>query len=139
MSFSRQRRFPRRRASVGAARDFTIATFAQWGIVDRQDDIRVCVSELATNAVLHGVPPGREFRVHLTAGDGVVRLEVRDSGDGCPEVGSPLPGDCRGRGLWLVEQLADDWGSVRHRTGKSVWAVFKIAPSPATAEVADAE
>jgi anti-sigma regulatory factor (Ser/Thr protein kinase) len=33
----------------------------EWGITDRHDDIRPCVSELATNAVLHGVPPGRQY------------------------------------------------------------------------------
>ncbi|MYZ07174.1 hypothetical protein GT028_07275 [Streptomyces sp. SID2999] len=66
MPLLRQRRFPRARRSVGAAREFAVETLLEWGCHDRQDDIRLCVSELATNAVLHGVPPGREFLLALT-------------------------------------------------------------------------
>jgi anti-sigma regulatory factor (Ser/Thr protein kinase) len=47
---SRQQRFPRSRISVGAARGLVVGTATEWGIADRQDDIRLCVSELATNA-----------------------------------------------------------------------------------------
>ncbi|WP_432122767.1 ATP-binding protein [Streptomyces sp. S1] len=56
MASSRQRRFPRARSSVPAARTFALEALAEWGITDRRDEIRLCVSELATNALLHGVP-----------------------------------------------------------------------------------
>lgn len=58
---------------------------AQWGIVRRADDVLLCVSELATNALLHGVPPQRGFRVVLLLGD-QLRVEVFDSGGGVPRV-----------------------------------------------------
>ncbi|MGW5848610.1 ATP-binding protein [Streptomyces sp. NPDC055254] len=57
MSLSRQQRFPQARTSVRAARQFVGDTLAEWGVTERRDDIRLCASELATNAVLHGVPP----------------------------------------------------------------------------------
>lgn len=57
MPLSRQRRFPRSRASVRAARVFVHQVLSDWDRVDRLDDIELCVSELATNALLHGVPP----------------------------------------------------------------------------------
>ncbi|MET9862805.1 ATP-binding protein [Streptomyces smyrnaeus] len=128
MFLSRQRRFPRRRTSVGAAREFTTSTLASWGLNDLQDDIRLCVSELATNALLHGVPPGREFCVRLDMDDSSVRLEVRDSGEGCPEARSPDAEEETGRGLCLVSALADDCGVTDHVVGKSVWLHFKLKP-----------
>lgn len=125
MPLLRQRRFPRARRSVGAARQFAMETLAEWGCHDRQEDIRLCVSELATNAVLHGVPPGREFLLALT-GDGTsIRIEVRDSGGGVPVVKASELDECGGRGLVLVQALADDFGVTPNNPGKTVWTVFK--------------
>ncbi|MFD4540697.1 ATP-binding protein [Streptomyces bauhiniae] len=125
MPLLRQRRFPRARRSVGAAREFAVETLLEWGCHDRQEDIRLCVSELATNAVLHGVPPGREFLLTLT-GDGTsIRVEVRDSGGGVPVVEAGGLDECGGRGLLLVRALADDFGVTSHNPGKTVWTVFK--------------
>ncbi|GAA2217576.1 hypothetical protein GCM10010360_36270 [Streptomyces nogalater] len=86
MSLLRQRRFPRSPRSVRAARAFVLETLTQWGYLDRHDDVLICVSELATNAVLHGVPPGREFCVGAVGSDSLIRIEVRDSGGGDPEI-----------------------------------------------------
>lgn len=124
MPLSRQRRFPRARGSVSAARAFAVETLAEWGRVDRCDDMRLCVSELATNAVLHGVPPGREFSLRLVADGSLIRIEVRDSGDGIPQVGRGGVNDCGGRGLRLVLALADDFGVTPCPPGKTVWTVF---------------
>ncbi|MBX9395369.1 ATP-binding protein [Streptomyces sp. TRM72054] len=132
MPLLRQRRFPRSRTSVHAAREFALETLTDWGCTDRLDDIRLCVSELATNALLHGVPPGREYCVSLSLDGAVICLAVRDSGDR-----SILPrelasrtvegDDCSGRGLLLVQALADDIGATEHVVGKTVWAIFKVA------------
>ncbi|MEJ8658040.1 ATP-binding protein [Streptomyces sp. MS1.AVA.4] len=89
MSLSQQRRFPRSARSVGAARSFALDVLAQWGITDRHDDVQLCVSELATNALQHGVPAGREFCVGIEVDGALLRVHVRDSGDGRPEVQSP--------------------------------------------------
>ncbi|MGE7388342.1 ATP-binding protein [Streptomyces sp. NPDC004126] len=125
VTLCRQQRFPRTRSSVRAARQFAGDTLGQWGIVDRGDDIRFCTSELAANAVLHGVPHGREFCVRLLWEEGVVRVEVRDSGPGVPAVGRPGVDALAGRGLWLVSELADDFGVIDHLVGKTVWVRFK--------------
>ncbi|MFF9395713.1 ATP-binding protein [Streptomyces griseoluteus] len=127
MPLLRQRRFPRARRSVGAAREFAVETLLEWGCHDRHEDIRLCVSELATNAVLHGVPPGRDFLLALTVADASVRIEVRDSGGGVPVVRAGGLEECDGGGLLLVQALADDFDMTPHNPGKSVWAVFKTA------------
>ena len=118
---------PAPRASVSAAREFVLTTLVEWNLDDRQDDIRLCVSELASNALLHGVPPGREFCVRLLLDGHLLRLEVRDSGNGRPTVRQPDHERCTGRGLFLVRELADDFGVIEHVPGKTVWASFKVA------------
>ncbi|MFC9932244.1 ATP-binding protein [Streptomyces sp. NPDC127190] len=133
MPLSRQRRFPRARRSAKAARGFALDTLTEWGYLDRQDDVRLCVSELATNAVLHGAPAGREFCLTVVGDGPLIRIEVRDSGDGWPVVGQGRAEDCGGRGLRLVTALADDFGVTGHIPGKTVWAVFKTVHT-ATAE-----
>ncbi len=124
---SRQRRFPRARDSVPAARAFALEALLEWDadIADRYDDVRLCVSELATNAVLHGVPPGREFCLTLVVDGPLLRIEVRDSGGGAPRVLREGGEECGGRGLRLVAALADDFGVTVHTPGKTVWMVFK--------------
>ncbi|MFI2432235.1 ATP-binding protein [Streptomyces sp. NPDC018693] len=129
MPLSRQRRFPRTRRSVGAARAFALETLTDWGYRDRHDDVRLCVSELATNALLHGVPPGREFCLTLDADGPLIRVAVRDSGGGRPQTVRGSTEQCGGRGLNLVEALADDFGVTAERPGKTVWTVFKIGYS----------
>ncbi len=117
------RGFIRSARSVGKARDFVASLV---GPADRAEDIRVCVSELATNALLHGTPRGREFRVHVTVEDDAVRVEVHDAGQAPPRLCTPADTDDHGRGLQLVDALADAWGtSDRTGVGKVVWAVFK--------------
>jgi anti-sigma regulatory factor (Ser/Thr protein kinase) len=101
----------------------------EWGITDRHDDIRLCVSEAVTNALVHGVPPGRMVAVRIEAGKDQVRAEVRDSGDGAPVLRVPGLEEEHGRGLHLVGELADDWGVTPHSVGKTVWIAFKIAPA----------
>jgi anti-sigma regulatory factor (Ser/Thr protein kinase) len=112
---------------VRAARQFVGDTLAEWGVSERRDDIRLCVSELASNAVLYGVPLGREFSVRIAREIGILWTEVRDSGPGHPAVQHPEPDAERGRGLWLVAALADEFEIRDARVGKSAWAGFKVA------------
>lgn len=130
MPLSRQRRFPRAPGSVRAARTFALDTLDEWGCADRSDDVRLCVSELATNALLHGVPPGREFCVTMVADGPLLRVEVRDSGGGTPKVAQGETEGCGGRGLLLVTALADDFGVTPCPPGKTVWTVFKTTRTP---------
>ncbi|MEU6216576.1 ATP-binding protein [Streptomyces sp. NPDC047022] len=126
----RERFFLRERRSVPAARLFARETLTGWGLAEaeRGDDVLLCVSELATNALLHGVPPGRQFRVFLRYDGRVLRVEVHDSGPGTPRVADQADENERGRGLLLVSALADKWGVGERELGKVVWCEFAFAP-----------
>lgn len=118
----RERLFRRERQSVPAARAFTREALVDWGVRERAYDVVLCVSELATNALVHGVPPGRGFLLRLSYDDGVC-VEVHDSGDGVPNAREPGEG-AGGRGLLLVSELADKWGVGERDPGKIVWCEF---------------
>lgn len=121
----RERFYRRERRSVPAARRFAREAVTDWALGDRLDDVLLCVSELATNALVHGVPPGRGYRLSLSLlADGVLRVEVHDSGDGRPGVREPY-GES-GRGLMLVAALADKWGVGERDPGKVVWCEFVV-------------
>ncbi|WP_078506953.1 ATP-binding protein [Streptomyces viridochromogenes] len=125
----RERFYRRERQSVPAARTFARDALRDWGECGRADDVLLCVSELATNALVHGVPPGRGFLLRLVpyGEGGGVRIEVHDSGDGGvpmlprQDEGEPREG---GRGLLLVSELADKWGVGLRHPGKIVWCEF---------------
>lgn len=108
-------------------RQFVREALLDWMCEVDVDDVLLCVSELATNALVHGVPPGRGFRVQLTWG-GVLRIEVHDSGGGVVPEGAPArslsPDAEGGRGLALVGALADAWGVGERDPGKIVWCEF---------------
>lgn len=126
-----QKYFDARPQSVGLAREFTTATLSSWGLDGLSDAVRLCVSELATNALVHGTEPGRGFLIVLSNDDHAVRLEVHDSrslrrDSHRPHVHHPDPADASGRGLLIVEMLADAWGVESRRPfGKIVWSRFK--------------
>ncbi|TFI22244.1 ATP-binding protein [Streptomyces sp. 4R-3d] len=118
-------------ASVGAARDFALAALSSWGLSARTEDIRLCVSELASNALTHGTDPGHGFLIRIEADDDFVRLEVHDSRGRRPAIRHPADTETSGRGLLLVEALSDDWGVEDRRPfGKIVWSRFKAEGTP---------
>jgi anti-sigma regulatory factor (Ser/Thr protein kinase) len=92
---------------------------------------RHIVAELAANSVAHGRVPGRDFRLTLYVVGDTLRIEVTDTrGDHLPQARHPLPDGESGRGLLLVDTLADRWGV---RSGpaprKTVWAELALAPT----------
>ncbi|MGA5041295.1 ATP-binding protein [Streptomyces capoamus] len=127
---TRQAFYRRDRRSVRLAREFAREALTDWAEAERIDDVLLCVSELATNALVHGVPAGRGFLLRLTLhGDGVVRVEVHDSGPGEVRVPEPSPDAGHGRGLLLVAAAADKWGVGERKPGKIVWCEFGRVPS----------
>ncbi|OEJ45334.1 ATPase [Streptomyces agglomeratus] len=120
----RERFYRRDRRSVPATREFARWALRDWNIGERVDDVLLCVSELATNALVHGVPPGRGYRLRLWLCGDVLRVEVHDSGSGLPRVREP-DGES-GRGLLLVAALADKWGGGEREPGKIVWCEFAV-------------
>ncbi|MFW6721132.1 ATP-binding protein [Streptomyces sp. MAR4 CNY-716] len=89
-------------------------------------DATQVVAELAGNALRHGRVPGRGFLVRVTRGDGRLQVEVDDAAPAAPTLRRG-PDDAEdGRGLRIVDALADAWG-VTPRVGgigKTVWAVI---------------
>ncbi|MFJ2259603.1 ATP-binding protein [Streptomyces sp. NPDC087844] len=112
--------------SVGHARDFARKTLSSWVLSALGEDIRLCVSELVSNALAHGTDPGHGFLVRIETDSDFVRLEVHDSRSNRPTVRHPADTEVSGRGLLLVEALSDDWGVEDRRPfGKVVWSRFK--------------
>ena len=78
------------------------------------------VSELVTNALVHGATP-IQIDLHHEEGADVVRTAVTDGGEGRPVVLNPKEQDPHGRGLIIVRSLAAEWGVADYEPGKSVW------------------
>ncbi|MEV7425999.1 ATP-binding protein [Streptomyces sp. NPDC091212] len=115
-------RFARTAASVPSARSFTRGVLRD-ARLDRceLDDILLCVSELTTNALRHGVPVGGAFLLRVQLADEHVRVECHDANRRRPRVRHPADDDQGGRGLLLVEALASRWGTGERPFGKFVW------------------
>ena len=122
--------FDSRPASVSKARDFVqwhLEAHGRYGVCD---DLRLIVSELATNAVVHG--GGVPFTVSLEEAAGSVRVAVQD--DGLAMFSPRLAGAElaeSGRGLVIVEAVSAAWGVSADATGsKSVWASVDVNGAP---------
>jgi two-component sensor histidine kinase len=89
------------------------------------------ISELVTNAVVHGSSP---IEVELQWEADIVRAVVSDGGRGRPVPKDPHDQDPHGRGLLIVRSLAHEWGVVEYGAGKSVWFTLPRRPVTATAE-----
>jgi len=97
------------------------------------DVVALLTSELTANAVELGAG---EVTVTVRCVDRRLRVEVRDFGYGRPEVLHPDAVDLGGgRGLMIVEQLADDWGVDEFLPGKIVW--FEMASTVRSGEPLD--
>jgi anti-sigma regulatory factor (Ser/Thr protein kinase) len=104
-----------------------------WGLP--LDPARHIVAELASNAVTHGRVQGRDFGLTLYVIGGTLRIEVTDTrGEQLPHTRHLAPDAEDGRGLVLVEALADRWGTAPGLPPrKTVWAEVTVrqAPEPA--------
>lgn len=88
-------------------------------------DLVLIASELAANAVRHGSPPAR---LRLDRDDSTVRITVSNHGDAPdPRILTAEPGADHGRGLAMVEQLADSVGWERHGDRLDVWAEVALS------------
>lgn len=113
-------------AEVGRARRWARSRLAGSGIGDDEplaETLVLLISELVTNAVVHTGCPA-VLRMLFGAGcpeSGTVRVEVADSSDRPPQPRHAHGEDTNGRGLELVDGLADRWGWQREGAGKSIW------------------
>lgn len=119
------------RRGARLARLLTTAHLGDWGLPT--EAAAQIVAELAANAAAHGRVPGRDFRLSLTVSDGLrprLRIELTDTrGDRLPVPDTPDSYAENGRGLLIVEALADRWGVVEGPVPrKTVWAELDLVP-----------
>ncbi|KHL12868.1 UNVERIFIED_CONTAM: hypothetical protein LK11_34775 [Mumia flava] len=113
-------------AAVPQARRFLRSTLASWGVDGRAGEAaELCLSELVTNVVMH---TGSGCGVRVLLDRGVLTTTVRDCGASRPTpVSRPVdPLGVHGRGLQIVEALADRWGSELDGVGTTVWFEIEL-------------
>ncbi|WP_406114090.1 ATP-binding protein [Kitasatospora purpeofusca] len=125
-------RLDSRTASTPTARHLLRAYLSALPTGDRYTDIaELLLGELFANAVQHSdAPDDRLVEIRIALIGDRLRLEVHDAGNGRPSVHPATPEDEHGRGLFLVNELAERWGCCPRAggVGKFVWAL--VAPSP---------
>jgi anti-sigma regulatory factor (Ser/Thr protein kinase) len=108
--------------SASVARDFVCQHLVAHRLSHLVEDVRLVVSELATNAVTHAQTP---FVVTLSSANGSVLLAIEDESASVPVRSVPDVMDMSGRGLMIVELLCREWGTSTDGRGcKTVWASF---------------
>jgi anti-sigma regulatory factor (Ser/Thr protein kinase) len=116
--------------SVAVARSFLRQVLAEAdGDADRRDSALLLASELVTNAILHA---RTAVQLGVVVDDGRVLVCVGDRLAGAGEItprghSQDRPG---GRGLALVADLSDDWGTESYSGGKTVWFTMPVADRP---------
>ena len=126
------REFPCEPEAVTAARRFVREVLSGTS-PDALEAAELMTSELATNCVRHA---RTGFALAISAA-GDIRIEVRDTGGGSPKVLSPEPREPSGRGLRIVEALAEDWGVISASSGKTVWfTLLQSGPADSTVTTA---
>jgi Histidine kinase-like ATPase domain len=107
---------------------------AAWGLGELASLGELVVSELVANAVCHGEAP---VWMRVSAGGGVLRVEVHDGGSGRPVRRHPASTDEWGRGLELLDALIGLHGGERGvisdpgGPGKTVYVELSLPPAPA--------
>ena len=116
-------------ASVGEARRFVANRLGDWGLDRLSETAVLLVSEAVTNAVLHAAT--RTLVCLEVVGD-VARFEVHDGSRRLPVRRHYSVAAATGRGLRLVEALADRWGADETDSGKVVWFELVLEPADVT-------
>ena len=110
--------------AAARARRFVRATLESWILVEIIADTELLTSELVTYAILHA---RSSARVEISYDDdgGPVRVSVCDSSPAPPRLRDYGPQAVTGRGLLLVDRIAQRWGVDHGDGGKCVW--FEVA------------
>ena len=103
---------------VADARRRATDQLTTWGLQDAVPTTELIVSELVTNAIRHAEAPIQLRLIRNTA----LICEVSDASSTAPHARRARVLDEGGRGLFLVGQLAERWGTRHTPTGKTIWA-----------------
>ncbi|MGW6912248.1 ATP-binding protein [Kitasatospora sp. NPDC054939] len=117
---------PSRPESGPLARRLVLSVLESWGLHQHLEIAELLASELVANAVRHA--GGRTLSLQILRKPGWLRIEVRDASRSlpCMIMAEPLPINERGRGLKVVDDLADRWGADLLPRGKAVWFELKV-------------
>lgn len=126
-------------AAAAQARAVTRERLRRWEVAELATDAALLVSELVTNAVLHA---RTDVTLTLAVADGVLEVGVADGaahlplprqpGDAAPHRPGSQPARWTaesGRGLDLLDTVADSWGMVVLAAGKQVWFRLSVPES----------
>jgi PAS domain S-box-containing protein len=109
---------PSEPSAVAQTRKDVVAQLERWELSDAAFVTELVVSELVTNAIRHAQPPVQLRLIH----DTTLICEVSDGGSTAPHLRRARTYDEGGRGLLLVAQLTQRWGTRQSATGKTIWA-----------------
>ncbi|NUH43252.1 SpoIIE family protein phosphatase [Streptomyces samsunensis] len=110
--------------AVAEARDLTTRQLSDWGLEEATFTTELIVSELVTNAIRYASGP---IGLRLILQDTLI-CEVADSSDTYPHLRQARIYDEGGRGLMLVAQLSERWGTRPTSSGKIIWADQSLPP-----------
>jgi len=113
-------------AQVARVRAAATRTLADWGLTEEAFTTELILSELVTNAIRHATGP---IRVRLIR-DRCLTCEVSDASSTAPHLRRAAATDEGGRGLFLVAQFAERWGTRYTSDGKVIWTEQPLGDSP---------
>ncbi|MFV0137747.1 SpoIIE family protein phosphatase [Streptomyces sp. HMX87] len=111
-------------ARVAATRQSATEQLMAWGLAETAFVTELVVSELVTNAIRYGEPP---IQLRLIRDRSLI-CEVSDGSSTSPHLRRAHAYDEGGRGLMLVAQLTQRWGSRQTGSGKTIWAEQTLPP-----------
>lgn len=110
--------------SALAARHVLLELMRAWAAPHDHEDAALLITELVTNVVDH-VAGEAELTVEISASDDWLRIAVVDGSAVRPVVRELSTDHPRGRGMRMIQQIADRWGADEHLEGKRVWCELR--------------
>ncbi|WP_328773296.1 SpoIIE family protein phosphatase [Streptomyces sp. NBC_00286] len=112
--------------ALAGARHMIRAAVVAWGAEDRADEVELVADEVITNALMHTEGSAIVTLRALTGSDRRLRVEVEDASSALPRRREAGESGVSGRGLLVVDRLADVWGVDARGGGKCVWCEFIV-------------
>lgn len=119
---------PSEPCAAADGRRFLTVTLTAWNCSVALDDARLLTSEVLTNAICHASGP---IQLRVRRGTDELTVEVTDRSPQLPQPRLAEAGDESGRGLLLVDTLADSWGTRPLDRGKTIWFTLRLASASA--------
>ncbi|MFJ9643710.1 ATP-binding protein [Streptomyces sp. NPDC004244] len=98
-------------------------TLTDWDLLGQGQDAVLIAAELLSNAAKHG---GGILSLALDWHGHLLRIAVTDPSPDPPRLREHRPDATGGHGVFLVDVLAQQWGSESHGPGKTVWADVRL-------------